>query len=102
MNIEAASSGGSDLLSNLGAILGGITGLLAALGAGAGFLIRMRAQTRRERLRTEAAAALAAQEARRSLETRLEAQHGEQIKTLENQIQELRIMHAAQIEQYKN
>lgn len=92
----------SALFANLGSILQGISALLLAVGAGVGFVVRSRRTAQRERLRTEAAATLAAQEAKKALETRLEIQHAAQIATLESQITELRTLHSVQIEQFKD
>jgi uncharacterized protein HemX len=96
------SSGGTNLFANLGGILAGLSELLLAIGGGVGFVIRSRRQARRERMRTEAAASLAAQEARKALEAKLEQQHGDQIKQLENQLFETKAMQMIQVEQYKN
>ena|ERR1700744_4987356 len=79
------AEGGSSFFSNIGGILSGIAELLVAIGAGIGFLIRSRRNARRERLRTEAAATLAAQETRRNLEARLEKQHADQIQMYKDQ-----------------
>lgn len=79
----------SDFFGNLGGILAGISELLLALGAGIGFVVRSRRSARRERLRTETAASLAAQEARKVLEERLEKQHHDQIEDYKKQIADL-------------
>jgi hypothetical protein len=94
-----ASTG--DLVTNLGGILTGVASLLAIVGSGIGFVIRSRRTARNERLRTEAAASLAAQEARRSLEEKLEKQHKAQIDTLVSQAQDLLVMHNTQRAQYE-
>jgi hypothetical protein len=91
----------SDIFSNLGSVFEGLSSLLLALGAGVGFLIRGRRTATRARLRTEAAAAVAAREAKKALEERLERQHSEQIKLLESQLTDLRTMHQVQVDSYK-
>jgi hypothetical protein len=100
--LAEVSHGGTDVFANLGGIFAGLSELLLAIGGGIGFVIRSRRQARRERVRTEAAASLAAQEARKALESKLEQQHGDQVKMLENQLTELRVMQQSQVEQYKN
>jgi hypothetical protein len=76
-------------VTSIGPLLTGISELLLAVGAGVGFLIRTRKNARRERLRTEAAASLAATEAKRALEEKLEAQYKVQIEALEAQVRTL-------------
>lgn len=83
------SEGGSSFSSNIGGILSGISELLLALGAGLGFLIRVRRNAQRERLRSEAAASLAARETQKALEAKLDAQYTSQVEQLKTQISDL-------------
>jgi hypothetical protein len=73
------SNGSSAFFSNIGAILSGLAELLVALGAGIGFIIRTRRGARRERLRAETAASLAAQETKKTLEEKLDKQYTAQL-----------------------
>lgn len=102
----------SDFIGSLGGILAGLSELLLAVGAGLGFVIKSRRNARRERLRTETAASLAAREAQRQLETRLADQHTAQLeqyrqqimdinKRYEDQIDDLQKAHDLQVEQFK-
>lgn len=85
--IHLASTG--DTFASVGGILTGLAEILALTGAGIGFLVRSRRNTRRERLRTETAAGLAAQEAKKQLEAKLDRQHQEQIELYRQQIESL-------------
>lgn len=98
----SGSGGGASFLSGIGGILTGISELLLALGAGIGFLIRGRRNHQRERLRTEAAAALAAREAKKALEEKLEAQHSAQIDQYKSERKELQAMQKIQIAQLES
>ena len=89
---------GADIVGSLGGILAGLSELLLAIGAGIGFVIRGRRNARRERLRTETAAGLAAQEAKKQLETKLDKQHTEQIDAYKQQITDLHARQEGQID----
>lgn len=106
------ASSGSTFVSNIGGILSGFAELIVALGAGIGFLIRTRRNARREKLRAEAAASLAAQETKRTLEDKLERQYTSQLEQYKSQmlsqVEQARVQalaieasHAIQLEQLK-
>jgi hypothetical protein len=88
---------GPSIFANLGNLIQGTTELLALFGAGIGFVIRSRRNSRREKIRTEAAARLAAQETKTTLEARLEAQHAAQVKQFQDQIDSQREQYEDQL-----
>lgn len=90
-----------DLFVSLGGILTGIAEILTLVGTGIGFLIRSRRNARRERLRTETAAGLAAQEAKKQLEERLELQHTAAIDQYKEQLEDLQASYERQLDQYR-
>lgn len=79
----------TDFLAGLGSFTQGVTELLIALGGGIGFLIRSRRQSQRERSRAEEAAALAAKQARETLESKIDSQNKDIVQQYENRISEL-------------
>jgi uncharacterized protein HemX len=89
MNTLLSADSSSTWVSNIGGILTGISELLGILGAGIGFLIRARRNAKRARLRTEAAASLAAQEAKKILEEKLDRQYTSLIEQYKLQIEQL-------------
>lgn len=97
--MSALASG--DLFASVGGILTGIAELLGLIGAGIGYIVRSRRNAHRERLRTETAAGLAAQEAKKQLEARLERQHADLIQQYKDQMEDLEKIHTRERENFQ-
>jgi uncharacterized protein HemX len=92
----------SDFISNSNGFFIGLAELLTVLGGGIAFVFKSRKTSIANRVRTEAAAALAAREAQKSLEDRLEKQHGAQLQQYKEQIESLIKNYEQQLEILKH
>lgn len=86
------ASGDLAALGGIGGLLSGVGEVLVAIGGIATVVIRGRNNAKKERIRAEEAAALAAQQTKKTMEDRIEKQHDEQIIQLNNQIKDLQEM----------
>lgn len=91
--------------TDLSGLLQGLSELFLAIGAGVGFLINSRRNAKRQRVRAEEAAALAAKQTKETLESRLEIERESKENQYEQQIENLKIQNAslsAQLADEKN